>query len=330
MIPVPIVENVAPLMAEPRGAINAYTWVIDPAGDPRVQLVPRKAERALRSRDASTPTGVQPLKLQLNDPKTLPDGGAGVAGTGTLDRGTAEAVVAVTGDFGGGFLSAHGYRADGDYISNDWKENQNGEEYQERLRAGRPDLLTRAADLRARVKAVNREFADRYGWGEPSVRSSGARRSDESGNRRDRGVAPSAEPEARPSYGTAQQHSVSAVGVHFSPQPREALNGAYYGRGLDGAERARLDSVTDKRLKFRIHFYASTGQGVQPESGVGAYPHSVTLNNLYDFDADTQNLLFGRARNDQESAVRNGQKAATRVRNKLLKSATEAAKHVPN
>lgn len=45
---------------------------------------------------------------------------------------------------------------------NNWKENANGEEYQERLLAGRADLLARAAELRARVEAVNREFADRY------------------------------------------------------------------------------------------------------------------------------------------------------------------------
>lgn len=53
------------------------------------------------------------------------------------------------------------------YIGNDWKENPNGEGYQERIEAGRPDLLRAAADLRARVEAVNREFDERYGWEDP-------------------------------------------------------------------------------------------------------------------------------------------------------------------
>jgi hypothetical protein len=81
------------------------------------------------------------------------------------------------------------------------------------------------------------------------------------------------------------------------------LNGAYYGRGLEGAERARVMAADDTRLRDRIYFYTSTGRGVQPEYGVGGYAHSVELNNLYDFDADPLNLRAGRSLNDQESAI---------------------------
>jgi hypothetical protein len=144
---------------------------------------------------------------------------------------------------------------------NNWKENANGESYLELIRAGRPDLLARAAELRARVKTVNREFADRYGWGaaDEGARFSPARseRDVQPGSPEVRGgvqgqpdaavaerVGGSAEPGAgesqpgvpgRPTYGEPRPNSISAVGVHFSAQQRSALNGAYYGKGLPGA-----------------------------------------------------------------------------------------------
>lgn len=117
-------------------------------------------------------------------------------------------------------------------------------------------------------------------------------RPDASGSGRDRGVAPQAEP--RPSYGTARQGSVRATGVHYSTQPQTDLNGAFYGRGLEGAERVRIMSAKDRRLRERIYFYVSSGAGVTPEFGVGGYAHSVDLNNLYDGENDPLNLHAAR------------------------------------
>lgn len=69
---------------------------------------------------------------------------------------------------------AIGFRADSAYISNDWKENRNGEGYLELLQRGRPDIQERAAGIRARVEAVNKRFSKRYGWGDiGEIRSSG-------------------------------------------------------------------------------------------------------------------------------------------------------------
>jgi len=102
-------------------------------------------------------------------------------------------------------------------------------------------------------------------------------------------IAASARPELgeigggeAPSYGTARQGAISIVGRHYSAAPRESLSGAYYGRGLKGAERDRLDSSPDPRLKNRIYFYVDQGEGVRPESGVGGYAHETKLDNIYD------------------------------------------------
>jgi hypothetical protein len=85
-----------------------------------------------------------------------------------------------------------------------------------------------------------------------------------------------------PRYGTSRQGAVSVVGRHYSTAPRQALSGAYYGRGLKGAERNRLDSSPDPRLKNRIYFYVDQGAGVRPEAGVGGIAHEVQLDNIYD------------------------------------------------
>jgi len=109
------------------------------------------------------------------------------------------------------------------------------------------------------------------------------------GNQNVPGVATSARPESNqagraevPSYGTGRPGAISVIGRHYSSSPQQSLSGAYYGRGLKGAERNRLDSSTDPRLKNRIYFYVDQGSGIRPESGVGGYAHEVKLDNIYD------------------------------------------------
>ena len=66
------------------------------------------------------------------------------------------------------------FRSDGDYISNDWKENPNGESYTSRFsQEGRSDLYERSASLRAGIEAVNEDFNKRYGWGQTKALGSG-------------------------------------------------------------------------------------------------------------------------------------------------------------
>jgi hypothetical protein len=106
-----------------------------------------------------------------------------------------------------------------------------------------------------------------------------------------------------PEYGTAREGAISVVGRHYSTEARASLNGVYYGRGLKGAERDRLDNSPDPRLKNRIYFYVDQGSGVRPESGVGGIAHEVQLNNIY--DPQTQTLPVKGNFNAFESAVIN-------------------------
>lgn len=92
---------------------------------------------------------------------------------------------------------------------------------------------------------------------------------------------------AQTGYGVGREGAVQVKGTHYSRDKRETLDSRYYGTGLRGAERAQLgrDSA-DPAVRNRIYFYVDEGAGVNKESGVGAYPHAVTLNNLYDWRAD--------------------------------------------
>jgi len=96
----------------------------------------------------------------------------------------------------------------------------------------------------------------------------------------------------RPSYGTVRAGTgVSAVGVHYSQAERKTLSSRFFGTGMKGEERARIMHSNDERLKRRLYFYTNEGSGITPESGVGSHAHSVLLNNIYDIDADPDNLI---------------------------------------
>jgi len=51
---------------------------------------------------------------------------------------------------------------------------------------------------------------------------------------------------------------------------------------MRGAESQRLDQDSaNPAVKSRVFFYVESGKGIRKESGFGAYPHGVQLNNLY-------------------------------------------------
>ena len=106
-----------------------------------------------------------------------------------------------------------------------------------------------------------------------------------------------------PSYGTPREGAVSVLARHYSTTPRQTLSGTYYGRGLKGAERTRLDSSADPRLKSRVYFYVDEGSGIRPESGVGGIAHEAQLTNIY--DPKTQLIKPQPDANAFESAVIN-------------------------
>lgn len=106
-----------------------------------------------------------------------------------------------------------------------------------------------------------------------------------------------------PSYGTGREGAVSVVGRHYSTQQRQTLSGSFYGQGLKGAERTRLDDSTDPRIRQRIYFYVDQGSGIRPEAGVGGQAHEARLNNIY--DPKTQLIEPKASANAFESAVLN-------------------------
>ena len=85
--------------------------------------------------------------------------------------------------------------------------------------------------------------------------------------------------------------SLDLVGVHYSAEAREALDGSYFGTGMKGAEVERVRKAADPRVKTRVYAYVSTGSGVTPEKHVGGQAHVVQLANVYDADSNPLNLL---------------------------------------
>lgn len=100
-----------------------------------------------------------------------------------------------------------------------------------------------------------------------------------------------------------QTSPAPTVGIHFSKQPRKALDGRYYGSGLKGLEGERLRESTDQRIKERVYVYLDEGNGVRPESGVGGFAHEVPLPALYDAKADPLKLWKGGDLNATESRI---------------------------
>ena len=185
------------------------------------------------------------------------------------------------------------FASSGDMPTNDWKANPNGQTYVQRIgAAGRSDVLDWARSVLApRVQRVFEEFAEKYQWGDPGrVQFSQRARPDAAGGGRDRGVgSEDLRRQAATSYGNSREGSASAVGYHYSTQPRTTLSSGMYGTGLRGAEMARLEGA-DPRLKQRVYFYIDRGTGINPEAGVGGYAHRVDLRNLYDADEDPLRL----------------------------------------
>ena len=104
--------------------------------------------------------------------------------------------------------------------------------------------------------------------------------------------------------GDRQLGRVDVTGTHYSREQRKHLTGGYFGTGLAGEEGKRLKEAKDTRLHSRLYAYVNEGQGVFPEAGVGAYAHTVKLDNLYDIKADPLGIRQKtRDANDRESLI---------------------------
>lgn len=194
-----------------------------------------------------------------------------------------KALVDSTFDFGEVGFST--FQSDGEYISNDWEKNRDGEDYRQRISgSGRPDLQGWVeSELHPRAERINQEFAEKYGWGQAKLST---QRSNAVRNERDGSSNARAGEEVR-GYGTAAPGAVTVQGTHYSQQERASLDGRYYGTGMRGAEGPRVRAAADPRLKERVYFYVDKGTGLRPEDGVGAIAHTTQLNNVYDTNADS-------------------------------------------
>lgn len=98
--------------------------------------------------------------------------------------------------------------------------------------------------------------------------------------------------------------AVRVRGVHYSAAQRDVLDGRYFGTGLKGAERARLqDLPEDSPLRSRVLAYVDEGFGIRPEQGVGNVAHRLDLDNIYDTGADPLNIWSNPGANAREQAV---------------------------
>lgn len=82
-----------------------------------------------------------------------------------FQRGVEEVRDALPDGWGGGQADIGRFRSIGNYIGNDWKENPNGQGYEQVIAAFSPDLPGRLAGIQASIDAVNQDFSKRYGWG---------------------------------------------------------------------------------------------------------------------------------------------------------------------
>lgn len=90
-------------------------------------------------------------------------------------KGMKEILEGLPNGFGGGdTITTATFKADGGYISNDWKEAPNGQGYLKDIEAQRPDLLGAVERLKARTVAVNEKFSKRRGWGNPRFARAGS------------------------------------------------------------------------------------------------------------------------------------------------------------
>ena len=129
-----------------------------------------------------------------------------------FQRGMQRVIEVLPSNLGGGIVETGTYRSDGNSIGNNWQEHPDGESYLEILRRGGPDLLGRAADLRARVATVNAHFADKYGWDAQRFAQSGFTPVGNASGRGDPGVVQAQEEALR-----AAGDAVALAGLPVNP-----------------------------------------------------------------------------------------------------------------
>ena len=189
------------------------------------------------------------------------------------------------------------FASDGDLITNDWKENPNGENYQSRIvAAGSPDLLRWAGDVLApRVQAVFDEFSSKYGWGDPGKIPSfdqAAARSEAGESQAQSEVTPSRQ---RPQFYSQLERSIADVPERLNNQPASqwkawlTSNASKLGIKKDEIEWSGINDYLDLRGKDKLSkddlvAFLNTN-GVQINETVFGEPSEADIEALLDDEA---------------------------------------------
>jgi hypothetical protein len=163
------------------------------------------------------------------------------------------------------------FRAQSEYLDNDWKENTNGEGHLARISPERlPNIRATINSWRNEYDEIAKQFGEEFGWTRETTKPD--------------------QPTIRPSegsgggitLGTQQEGAITVEGVHYGAVKTDELDASKFGTGLRGAERRRLEDAYDDRIKNRIYFYIPKETGEMParESGVGSNVYTQKFNNI--------------------------------------------------
>jgi hypothetical protein len=158
------------------------------------------------------------------------------------------------------------FRAKSGWISNNWKENEDGAGYLQRFSpAELADIRRDIEGWSADYQRIADQFGEEYGWSDPRQFSL---RPGTKGN----GI----------SLGKKQPGSITVDAVHYGKAKVPELSGKMYGTGIRGAEARRLAESNDYRIKNRVYFYIPRENGTMPipESGLGQHVYIQRFNNV--------------------------------------------------
>jgi hypothetical protein len=188
------------------------------------------------------------------------------------------------------------FRAQSEYLDNDWKENTNGEGHLARISPERlPNIRATIDNWRNQYDELAKQFGEEYGWTRETTKPD--------------------QPTIRPSEGSGggitlgnkQEGAISVEGVHYGAVKADELDASKFGTGLRGADRRRLEDAYDDRIKKRVYFYIPKTTGEMParESGVGSNVYTQKFDNILGQGKDMSRLYseaMGDA-NNFESAI---------------------------
>jgi hypothetical protein len=199
----------------------------------------------------STPTGVRVIQF-IFPPQDAAGEAQWRAGNKRLHDDVAAAVERMLPDATGRLFASSG-----NLVTNDWKENPDGQAYVEgSSAAGRPDVFGWAAGVLApRVQAVFEDFSQRYDWGDP-----GRIRFQRAGGPDVRGQQPGAVPAQQDAAPTPSYQRVAPPAGHdgggAGGSGAQVSGAVHYGKSahlqtLRAAPRALASPVPSARLSER-------------------------------------------------------------------------------